>query len=106
MYGLADGMLAHMHKILIAASISNLRLYDMRKAAIDQMVDDYLLQRAAQQEKLSVAHYLKSEADDKAAAEVAEVVVRKFYDANKDKLPRLRTAGSFERLTMPDGGPG
>jgi protein-disulfide isomerase len=75
-----------------------LQLYNARKAVIDRMVDDYLVQQAAEREKLSVAAYLKREIDDKAAADVNEAAARKFYDQNKDKLPGLKAAGSFDKI--------
>jgi predicted DsbA family dithiol-disulfide isomerase len=75
-----------------------LQLYNARRAVIDQMVDEYLLQQAADRQKLSVTAYLKREVDDKAAAEVNEAAARKFYDENKDKIPALKTAGSFDKI--------
>src|SRR5215469_4152837 len=76
----------------------NLQLYNARKAVIDQMVDGYLLQQAAESQKLSVTAYLKRETDDKAAAEVNEAAARRFYEENKDKLPALKSAGSFNKI--------
>jgi len=75
-----------------------LQLYNARKAAIDQMVDDYVLQQAAAKEKLSVSDYLKREVDDKAAAEVTDATARKFYDENKDKIRPLKEAGSYDKI--------
>jgi protein-disulfide isomerase len=75
-----------------------LQLYNARKAAIDQMVDDYVLKQAAAKEKLSVPDYLKREADDKAAAEVTDAAAHKFYDDNKDKIAALRAAGSYDKI--------
>ena len=75
-----------------------LQLYNARKAVIDEMVDDYLLQQAAAKQKLSVADYLKRETEDKAASEINEAAARNFYDQNKDKLPALKTAGSFDKI--------
>jgi protein-disulfide isomerase len=62
------------------------------------MVDDYLLQQAAEKQKLSVAQYLKDETEDKAAAGIDEKAAHKFYNENKDKLPTLKTAGSFDKI--------
>jgi len=76
----------------------NIQLYDARKEALDQMVDDYLLQQAARKEKLSVADYVKREVDDKAAAEVNDAMAKKFYDENKDKIPALKSAGSYDKI--------
>ena len=74
------------------------QLYDARKEAVDQMVDDYLLQQAAKKEKLSVADYVKREVNDKAAADVTDATAKKFYDENKDKIPGLKTAGSYDKI--------
>src|ERR1700730_10206308 len=75
-----------------------IQLYDARKEAAAQMVDDYLLQHAARKEKLSVSDYVKREVDDKAAADVNDAMAKKFYDDNKDKIPALKTAGSYEKI--------
>jgi protein-disulfide isomerase len=75
-----------------------IQLYDARKGALDQMVDDYLLQQAAKKDKLSVADYLKREVDDKAAAEVNDAMAKKFYDENKDKIPALKSAGAYDKI--------
>jgi len=68
------------------------QLYDARKEAVDQMVDDYLLQQAAKKDKLSVADYVKREVDDKVTADVNDATAKKFYDQNKDKIPALKSA--------------
>jgi protein-disulfide isomerase len=75
-----------------------MQLYDARKEAVDQLVDDYLLQQAAKKEKLSVADYIKREINDKVVAEVNDATAKKFYDENKDKIPALKTAGSFDQI--------
>ena len=75
-----------------------LQLYNARKAVIDQMIDDYLLQQAAERQRLSITAYLKREVDDKAAGEVNEAVARKFYNENKDKIPALKSAGSYDKI--------
>jgi protein-disulfide isomerase/Spy/CpxP family protein refolding chaperone len=75
-----------------------IKLYDARKEAVDQMVDEYLLQQAARKEKLSVSDYVKREVDDKAAADVNDAMAKKFYDENKDQIPALKTAGSYDKI--------
>jgi hypothetical protein len=75
-----------------------LQLYNARKVVIDKMIDDYLLQQAADKDGLNVSEYLKREAADKAAAQVTEATARKFYDENKDKLPALKSAGPFDKI--------
>jgi protein-disulfide isomerase len=75
-----------------------IQLYDARKQALDEMVDDYLLEQAAKKEKLSVADYVKREVDDKAEADVNDAMAKKFYDENKDKIPALKSAGSYDKI--------
>ena len=75
-----------------------IQLYDARKEALDQMVDDYLIQQAAKKEKLSIADYVKREVDDKAVADVNDATAKKFYDENKDKIPALKNAGSYDKI--------
>jgi protein-disulfide isomerase len=75
-----------------------IQLYDARKEAVDQLVDDYLLQQAARKEKLSVSDYVKREVDDKAAADINDAMAKKFYDENKDKIPALKSAGSYDKI--------
>ncbi len=74
------------------------QLYDARKQAVDEMVDDYLLQQAAKKEKLSVADYVKREVNDKVTADVTDATAKKFYDENKDKIPALKGAGSYDKI--------
>src|ERR1700761_5365622 len=78
----SDPVLAQIgsHKITQQEVDSKIKvqLYDARKEALDQMVDDYLLQRAAKKENLSVNDYVKREVNDKAAAEINDATAKKF----------------------------
>jgi protein-disulfide isomerase len=98
----SDPVLAQIggHKITQQEVDSKIKvqLYDARKEALDQMVDDYLLQRAAKKDKLSVTDYVKREVDDKAAADINDAMAKKFYDDNKDKIPALKSAGSYDKI--------
>ncbi|HZO83445.1 MAG TPA: thioredoxin domain-containing protein [Candidatus Binataceae bacterium] len=66
------------------------QLYDARKGALDDIVDDYVLQQAARKDHLSVADFLKREIDDKVAADVNDASAKKFYDQNKDRIAALK----------------
>jgi protein-disulfide isomerase len=79
-------------------STIKVQLYDARKQALDQLLDDYLLKQAARKQNLSVDQYVKREVDQKVAAEVNEATAKKFYDENKDKIPALKQAGSFDKI--------
>jgi protein-disulfide isomerase len=56
-----------------------IQLYEIKRAAAEQMVDDYLLQRAAKAAGLSVEAYLKREVDGK-IAEPSEADLQKAYN--------------------------
>jgi protein-disulfide isomerase len=79
-------------------STIKVQLYDARKQALDQMLDDYLLQEAAKKQNLSVDQYVKREVDQKVAADVNDATAKKFYDENKDKIPALKEAGSYDKI--------
>lgn len=74
------------------------QLYDARKQALDQMMDEYLLQQAAKKQNLTVDQYVKREVDRKVAAEVNDATAKKFYDENKEKIPALKQAGSYDKI--------
>lgn len=67
------------------------QLYDARKSALGQLVDQYLLEHAAKKENLSVADYLKREVDDKVSASVTDASARQFYDQHKSRIAVLPT---------------
>jgi protein-disulfide isomerase len=57
------------------------KTFDLRRQTLESMTDDYLVEQAAQRDKLSVADYLKKESSGKSA--VTEADAKKFYDQNK-----------------------
>jgi protein-disulfide isomerase len=57
------------------------KTYDLRHQTLESMTDDYLIQQAAQKDKLSVADYVKKESTGQNS--VSDAAARKFYDANK-----------------------
>jgi protein-disulfide isomerase len=69
------------------------QLYQLRRAGLDGVIDDLLIERAAAQENLSSDAYL----DQKTAAlgPVSEDEVVAFYERNKD---RLRPSESVDKL--------
>ena len=58
------------------------KIYDLKHQALESMADEYLLEQAAKQDKLTVAEYLKKEIGDK-APQVTEADARKYYDQRK-----------------------
>jgi protein-disulfide isomerase len=65
-------------------SIDN-QIYQLRRKAIEQMADDYLIDQAAKKAKLSVTDYLKREVNDKVPPP-SDAVVKQFYDAHKSQI--------------------
>lgn len=57
------------------------RTPDLRHETLESMTNDYLIEQAAQRDKLSVNDYLKKEYAGKSA--VTEADAKKFYDKNK-----------------------
>ena len=57
------------------------KTFDLRRETLESMTDDYLVEQAAQRDKLSVDDYLKKEYSGKSAVTDAEA--KKFYDQNK-----------------------
>jgi protein-disulfide isomerase len=57
------------------------KTFDLRRQTLQSMTDDYLIEQAAQRDKLSVDDYLKKELAGKSAATEADA--KKFYDQNK-----------------------
>ena len=57
------------------------KTFDLKRQTLESMTNDYLIQQAAQQDKLSVDDYLKKEYSGKEG--VTEAAAKKFYDQNK-----------------------
>jgi protein-disulfide isomerase len=57
------------------------KTFDLRRQTLESMTDDYLVQQAADKEKLTVPEYLKKQSSGKDAVTDAEA--KAFYDKNK-----------------------
>jgi len=66
------------------AAIEN-QVYTTRKAAAEQLADDYLFEKAAKSAGLTKQEYVKREIDDKVAAPTDEDM-QKFYDEHKSQI--------------------
>jgi protein-disulfide isomerase len=58
------------------------QVYDLKRKAIDSMVDEYLLEQAAKKQKMTVSQYVQKEIIDK-VGHVNEAEAKKYYDAHK-----------------------
>lgn len=63
---------------------AEMELFDVRKAALDQIIDDRLLEAAAKKEGTAKADFLKKSVFDKIKIEDKEV--EKFYNENKAQM--------------------
>lgn len=59
--------------------------FDVKRQTLEKMTDDFLLQQAAQRNKMSVDEYLKKESTGKGA--VTEADAKKYFDQNKGNSP-------------------
>src|SRR6202041_1191908 len=57
------------------------KTFDLRRQTLESMTDDYLIDQAAQHDKLSVPDYLKKEYSGKDS--VTDAQAKAFYDKNK-----------------------
>ncbi len=57
--------------------------FDLKRQTLESMTDDYLIQQAAEHDKLSVPDYIKKEFSGKSAVSDAEA--KAFYDKNKQQ---------------------
>lgn len=60
-------------------------IYQIKKRALDQLVEDKLIEDAAKKKGESVEKYVASEIDAK-AAKPTEEEIKSFYDSNKDRI--------------------
>jgi protein-disulfide isomerase len=58
------------------------QVYDLKRKAIDSMVDEYLLTKAAKKHGMTVSQYVQKEIIDK-VGHVTEPEAKKYYDAHK-----------------------
>ncbi len=67
----------------ILQSVNPARLYDLRKSALDRMINDYLLNQAAKQAHVAPDAYIKSQIHSK---KITEADAKKYYNDNKDRF--------------------
>lgn len=72
------------------------RLYELRTRAIQSIADEYLLEQAAKKAHMSVAEYVKREADDKAGVRVTDAEAKQYYDEHKSQIGQ-----PFDKIKQP-----
>ena len=81
----------------VLQSVSPTQLYDLRKNALDTLINDYLLQQAATRAHLTTDGYLKSQVHSK---KITEADAKKFYNDNKDRFGKTSFDSIKVRLIM------
>jgi protein-disulfide isomerase len=76
-------------------SVSPSQLYDLRKRALDRMIDDYLIDQAAHAAGLTREQYLARELKP---AKPTEAEARKFYDDNKSSIQAQIHNATFDQV--------
>ncbi|HVN90648.1 MAG TPA: thioredoxin domain-containing protein [Candidatus Binataceae bacterium] len=75
--------------------VSPTQLYDLRKRALDRLVDDYVVDEAAKKAGLSPDQYLAKQVGD---VKVTDADARKFYDAHKKELDSQTKGQTFDQI--------
>ena len=74
------------------------QLYNMRMQALDQMIDQAIVDAAAKKANLTPAEYLKTEIKD---TPVTEADAKKFYDAHKAGIDAQTHNAPFDQIKKP-----
>lgn len=80
--------------------ISPNQRYELRKRALDSMVDQYLIDRAAKKAHMTPAAYLDHELHPKGST-VTEADARKYYNAHKAALDAQTGHKPYEQIQAP-----
>jgi protein-disulfide isomerase len=78
-------------------SISKTQLYDLRKQALDKLIDGYLIGKAAKKAGLTPEAYLERELHAN-GSKVTEADARKYYDAHKAGIDAQTAGKSFKDI--------
>lgn len=81
----------------VLAGISKTQLYDLRKQALDKLIDDYLVNAAAKKAQLTPDAYLDRELHG-GGTKVTEADAHKYYDAHKAAIDRQIGARTYKDI--------
>ena len=79
----------------IMRGVSPAQLYDMRKQSLDKLVDDYLVEQAAQKAGVSREQFL---AGHSGQGKVTDADARKFYDEHKAQIEAQTKGQTFDAV--------
>lgn len=84
----------------LLAKVGASKLYDLRKQALDSIVDEYVIQRAATKAGLTPDEYLKREMSS-SSEKLTDAEVRQFYDQHKAVIDRQTGGKPFDQIKQP-----
>src|SRR5579863_649361 len=79
----------------VLRGVSPSQLYDLRKQAMDKLIDDYLLEQAAKKAGVTPDQYLAKETNK---APVSDSDARKFYDDHRAAIDQQVKGQSFDQI--------
>jgi len=79
----------------VLKNVSPSQLYDLRKQALDEMIDDYLIDQAAKKAGLSTDKYLAREMDH---GQVTDAEARQFFEQHKQAIESQTKNAPFEQV--------
>jgi protein-disulfide isomerase len=79
----------------VMRNVSPSQLYDLRKRALDKLIDDYLVEQAAKKAGLTADQYLAKET---AQPQVTDAEARKFYDDHRAAIDQQIHGQSFDQI--------
>lgn len=82
----------------VLKNIPKNQLYKLRKQALDQMIDQYVVEEAAKKAKLTPVEYLKTEIK---STPVTEADARKYYDEHKSSIDAQTNNRPFDQIKAP-----
>ena len=77
------------------------QLYDLRKQALDSMVDEYVVEQAAKKAGVPPSEYLKRETKSGAGGKVTDAEVRRFYDQHKTQIDQQTGGKPYDQVKAP-----
>jgi protein-disulfide isomerase len=83
----------------VLANVGASKLYDLRKQALDSIVDEYVINRAASKAGLTPDEYLKREMNS--GGKLTDAEVRQFYDQHKAMIDRQTGGKPFDQIKEP-----
>lgn len=83
----------------VLANIGASKLYDLRKQALDSMVDEYVIDHAAAKAGLTPDEYLNRQMGS--GGKMTDAEVKKFYDQHKAMIDRQTGGKTFDQIKQP-----